>query len=130
MSLKLSLKPGEKLIIDSAVITNSGPKCHLVVENTVPLLREKDILTEESARSPARRIYFAVQLMYIDRSQLRVHHQTYWLRVREFLEAAPRALPIIEKMSRQILAGEYYMALKTCKKLIALEEEILSRVQQ
>lgn len=129
MSLKLSLKPGEKLIIDGAVITNAGPKCNLVVENTVPLLREKDILTEKNAKSPAKRIYFAVQLMYIDQIHLQAHHETYWLRVREFLEAVPRALPIIEKMSHQVLAGEYYLALKTCKKLIALEEEILSHVQ-
>lgn len=117
------------MIIGGAVITNSGGKTNLIVENTVPILREKDILSAEKANSPARRIYFAVQLMYIDESNLTVHHKSYWRLVREFLEAAPRTLKIIDSMSKEILNGNYYQALKTCKKLIAFEEEVIARVQ-
>ena len=129
MGLKITLKPGERMIIGGAVITNSGGKTNLIVENTVPILREKDILSAEKANSPAHRIYFAIQLMYIDESNLTVHHKSYWRLVREFLEAAPRALKIIDRMSKEILNGNYYQALKTCKKLIAFEEEVIARVQ-
>ncbi len=45
MALKISLKPHEKMILGGAVITNGNSMgCHLVIENKVPILREKDIL--------------------------------------------------------------------------------------
>ncbi len=129
MGLKITLKPGERMIIGGAVITNGMAKANFIIENTVPILREKDILSTEKANSPARRIYFAIQLMYIDAENLTVHHKSYWKLVREFLDAAPRTLGIIEQISKSILGGNYYQALKTCKKLIAYEEEIIASVQ-
>ena len=66
MSLKVELKPGEKLIVGNCVITNSDQRTRLFIDGKAPILREKDILTPETADSPAKRIYLAVQLMYID----------------------------------------------------------------
>ncbi len=129
MALKITLKPGERMIIGGAVVTNGSAKANLIVENPVPILREKDILSAEQANSPARRIYFAIQLMYIDGNNLTDHHKAYWKLVREFLSAAPGALEIVERISREILNGSYYQALKTGKKLIAYEEEVIARVQ-
>ena len=117
------------MIIGGAVITNGATKCNFFVENTVPILREKDILSEEKANTPARRIYFSIQLMYIDGTRLTTHHKLYWKLVRNFLEAAPSALGIIDRISEDILNGEYYKALKTCKKLIAYEEGVIASVQ-
>lgn len=128
MGLKISLKPNERMIIDGAVITNSGTKCHFIVENNVPILREKDILSTEKATTPARRIYFSIQLMYIDGNNLTSHHKLYWKLVRGFLEAAPSTKNIINKMSNEILHGNYYQAMKTCKKLIQFEEEVIASV--
>lgn len=129
MGLKITLKPKERMIIGGAVIANGGTKANLIIENTVPILRAKDILSAEKANSPARRIYFAIQLMYIDEKNLPAHHKSYWKLVREFLNAAPSSQNIIDRISRELLEGNYYQALKTCKKLIAYEEEILTSVQ-
>ena len=129
MGLKITLKPGERMIIGGAVITNGGQKCNFIVENKVSILRDKDILSAENANSPARRIYFAIQLMYIDANNLKTHHKLYWELVKEFLDAAPSALGIVDQISEDILEGKYYQALKSCKKLIAFEEEIIARVQ-
>jgi len=117
------------MIVGGAVITNGNSKTNLIVENTVPILRNKDILNVEDAKSPARRIYFAIQLMYIDEKNLATHHQTYWKLVREFLEAAPSTTGAIDNISEDILNNRYYQALKRCKKLIAYEEEIIASVQ-
>ena len=117
------------MIIGGAVITNGGQKSNFIVENKVPILREKDILSAENAKSPARRIYFTIQLMYIDGNNLKTHHKQYWALVRDFLEAAPSALTIIDEISENILRANYYRALKTCKKLIAYEKEVMARVQ-
>ncbi len=117
------------MIISGAVITNGDAKSNFIVENTVPILRQKDILSTKKANSPARRIYFSIQLMYIDEDNLSRYHKTYWKLVREFLSAAPGALPIIDRISKEILDSDYYRALKTCKKLIAYEEEAIASVQ-
>ena len=62
MALKITLKPHEKMILGGAVIANGNSTgCHLIIENKVPILREKDILSEKDADSPCRRLYFIVQ---------------------------------------------------------------------
>lgn len=128
MGLKITLKPGERMILGGAVITNGGTKANIIVENSVPILREKDIISFETANSPARRIYFSIQLMYIDETNLTTHHKTYWELVNDFLKAAPSALGIIDQISGEILKSNYYQALKNCKKLIAYEEKLIASV--
>lgn len=130
MALKITLKPNERMIIAGAAITNGGSAANLIIENNVPILREKDILGKKDADSPARRIYFVVQIMYLDPENLAAHHQSYWDLVRDFIKAAPSSLPIIEKISRQILAGRYYKALKCSRTLIEYEDSLLARVKE
>lgn len=127
MALKITLKPDERIIIGGTAITNGGPAATLLVENKVPILREKHILRKENADSPARRIYFAVQLMYVDQDNLARYHKLYWNLVRGFIKAAPSALGLIGDLSREILAGRYYQALKLARKIIEYEQLILSR---
>lgn len=128
MSLKISLKPQERIVIGGAVVTNGSTKTELFFENKVPILREKDIMTESDATSPARRIYFVVQLMYIDDTSLAVHHKNYWVLVNDFIKAAPSSLPMIDQLNDQILKCQYYAALKTARSLIEYEQEVISRV--
>jgi flagellar protein FlbT len=130
MALKLTLKAQEKMIIDGAVITNGSNRCELFIENSVPILRQKDILSEKDANSPTRRIYFAIQLMYIDRANLELHHKTYWKLVQDLIQAVPSALPVIDEISDNILKGQYYQALKGARNLIDYEKEVVERVQQ
>ena len=125
MALKISLKPHERMIIDGAVVSNGTVKCELIIENNVPILRQKDIMSEKEANSPARRIYFAIQLMYIDEENLAVYHKNYWKLVKDFIQAAPRVLPVVDEISHHILKGQYYQALKLAKNLIAYEREAI-----
>lgn len=127
MALKLTLKPHEKLIIGGAVVTNGNATSEFIVENTVPILREKDIMREDQATSPCGRIYFVIQLMYIDEKNLSAHHNTYWQLVRELLDAAPSTLGLIDQISWYILGNKYYQALKLTKKLMEYELEVINR---
>jgi flagellar protein FlbT len=129
MALKLTLKPHERLILGGAVLTNGNNTSEILVENNVPILREKDIMRQEDANSPCRRIYFIIQLMYIDEKNLSAHHNTYWQLVRELLEAAPSTLGLIDQISWYILGNKYYQALKLTKKLIAYEQEAINHVR-
>ena len=128
MALKITLKPHERMIIGGAVITNGTTRGDFLVENKVPILRQKDIMSEKDAASPCRRIYFAIQLMYIDGDNLITHHNTYWNLVHDVVKAAPSMLGLIDQISEQILGSRYYQALKLARKLIEYEQEVLDRV--
>jgi flagellar protein FlbT len=123
MALKINLKPHERLIIDGAVITNGNTKCEFIVENNVPVLRQKDILREKDAVTPCKRVYFVIQLMYIDSKDLVEKHNLYWSLVKDVVEAAPSTAVLLEEISEYILVNKYYPALKLAKKLIEYEEE-------
>ena len=125
MSLKITLKPYENVIIGGAVIKNGASSSHLLIENNVPILRQSDILSEHEATTPCRRIYLAIQLMYIDEKRSAEIHPIYWELVRELLGAAPSMKDLISQISQAILSDRYYQALKLTKKLVAYEEELL-----
>jgi flagellar protein FlbT len=128
MALKLTLKPGEKMIIGGAVVRNGVSKAELFIENKVPLLREKDIMGEKDARTVAERIYFTVQLMYIDQESLVDHHNAYWHYVGQLTKAAPSSIALVDQISEKIVSNQYYQALKLSRKLMDYEKEIMSRV--
>ena len=127
--LKIILKPHKKFIIGGAVITNGDAKSTFVVENDVPILREKDILSLAAADTPCKKIYFAIQLMYVDNKNLPEHHKTYWELVKDVAEAAPSTKPLLQEISNEILNDRYYQALKLTKRLIDYEQEVINRVR-
>jgi flagellar protein FlbT len=129
MALKITLKPGERMVIGGAVLTNgNSASCDLVIENKTPILRQKDILTEETADSPCRRIYYAIQLMYIDEYNLAAYHKVYWDLVKDLVHAAPSTVVRIDSISEHILQQQYYQALKLTKRLIDYEQEAIEHV--
>ncbi len=126
MALKILLKPGERIIIGGAVLTNGKTPAQLLVENQVPILRQKDIMGRDEATTPCRRIYLVIQLMYIDAGNLPAHHHTYWNLVQEVVKAAPSTLPWIDRISDHILNNRCYQALKLARRLIEYEEETVA----
>ncbi len=125
MALKVELKPHERIIIGACVITNTDQRARLLIDgDNIPILREKDILRPETADTPAKLIYLAVQLMYISPDP-QVNHGTYFNLVRDIVTAAPSTWTIIEEINNHILNGELYQALKEARKLVAYEKTLL-----
>ena len=129
MALKIALKPQEKLIISGAVITNGAGRSDFIVENSVPILRHKDIMSINDADSPCKKIYFAIQLMYVDGKNMAEHHRAYWELVKDVAAAAPSQKPLLQEISENILQDRHYQALKLTKKLIAYEQEVINHVR-
>jgi flagellar protein FlbT len=125
MSLKVELKPHERLIIGNCVVTNSDQRTRLFIDGSAPILREKDILTAETANSPARRIYFAVQLMYLDDDISKLRGE-YFSLVNDIVTAAPSCIPIVDEINNDILTGSLYKALKAARRLIQYEQDLLA----
>ena len=130
MPLKLDLRPHEKLFLGGAVIVNGDSRCHLTVINDVPVLREKDILKEQDADSPCKRIYLAVQMMYMDSQHLPKYHQYYWEQVRSVVDVAPSTTDRLAAISNSVLDGHYYQALKAARDLIRYEQELVSNARK
>ena len=125
MSLKVELKPHERLIVGNCVITNSDQRTRLFIDGKAPVLREKDILSVATADSPAKRVYFAVQLMYLD-DDIEKLRRDYFALVTDLVRAAPSTIQIIDEINNEILTGQLYKALRAAKKLIQHEQDILS----
>ena len=127
MALKVELKPGEKLLVGNCIITNSDQRTRLFIDGRVPILREKDILTSETANTPAKRIYLAVQLMYIE-DDITAAKDAYFALVNDFIEAVPSSVGLITQINNEILTEQLYKALKAAQKLIDYEQDLLSNV--
>lgn len=130
MPLKLSLKPGEKFVLNGAVITNGDKRSSMVIQNKASILREKDIMQEVEADTPAKRIYFSIMMMYLDVEEELDFYQEFALRTTEFMSAVenPDALAVCVAISKDVMSTDYYNALTKCRALIEFENERLQYV--
>lgn len=129
MPLTLRLEPRKKIIINGAVVENVGAATSIVVHNNANILKEKDVLTEADADTPARRVYYAAQCAYLF-EQGRDEYVALFNRLAdEYLGAAPSAAQVIAGVRGDLAAGRYYAALRACRKLLDHEAERLERVQ-
>ena len=130
MALKLALRPHERVILGGAVVTNGSAATTLAIENNVPILRGKDVLTEEQADSYCKKIYFAVQLMYLGEVPNVQLANLYSQLATELIAVAPSTKDLISIITADVLNGKYYQALKQAKQLIKYEEELLNHASE
>jgi flagellar biosynthesis repressor protein FlbT len=124
MALVIDLKQGEKILIGEAVITNDGQRARLHIAGDAPIMREKDVMQESDADTPAKRIYFLIQCMYLARNPGQ-YHKKYFGLVEEIQHASPSSSFFFMQINDQIMAGSYYKALKLAKELISHEKELV-----
>jgi flagellar protein FlbT len=129
MPLKLSLKPGERFVLNGAVVQNGDRRCSLVLQNKASVLREKDIMQAEEVTSPARHVYFPVMMMYLDEGGSDKYYDEFLRRMTEFMNVIANPLVLAEcvGVSKSIMSREFYKALMGCRKLIDYEDERLGR---
>lgn len=130
MSLRISLRDGEKLIINGAVLRATG-RTQFVIENQVSVLRDREIMAPEEATSPARRLYFACMMAYIDSNHISEHHDRIVELLRDLLGAlqAEEARAACIRFASQVAVSDFYRALAECRTLIRYETEALARLE-
>lgn len=124
MPLRVELKPFERIVIGQSVITNSESRTAFLIDGDAPILREKDILTSETATTPVKRIYLCVQMMYLE-NNIPAYQELYLVFIKELIEAVPSFRDAIESVSNLILSGSLYKALRELRSLIKREDELL-----
>jgi flagellar protein FlbT len=130
LPLKLSLKPGERFVLNGAVVQNGDRRGVLILQNKASVLREKDILQPEDANTPARRIYLPVMMMYLDPNDASKYYDEFVQRLSDFMGAIrnPQVLAECVTISRCCMQRDYYKALLGCRKLIEYEDVRLGNV--
>ena len=125
MALVIDLKPGEKLLIGEAVITNDSQRTRLHIAGNAPIMREKDVMQEAEANSPCKKIYFLVQCMYLA-DDVGAYKDIYFKHVEDIQKAAPSCTIFLAQINDHILSGAFYKGLKIAKQLIEHEQELIS----
>lgn len=129
MTLKVDLKPGERIVIGRSVVTNGQARSSLLIDGSEPVLRERDILREEAADTPAKRIAYVVQMMYLAGQQDALL-PAYTELARGVMKAAPSMIGLVESVTNHVLTGQLYKAFREARKLVAHEASIFEHAQR
>lgn len=127
MALKIKLKPHEKAIINGAVIQNGPRATEFIIKNFAQILREPEVMQQEDANTPAKRTYFAAQLMLLDPDNA----ESYKAQFTGLLNDLAQALTNKEMLGKLTAAADaiaqnnYYQALRQMRDVIDYEAILL-----
>ena len=125
-TLKISLKPNEKIYVNGAVI-RVDRKVTIELMNDVQFLLESHVIQADQASTPLRQLYFIVQIMLINPAG-----------AAEAREMFRRSLPMLiasfdnqdicnslKQIDRMVGEDDIYEALKAIRALYPLERKAL-----
>ena len=128
MPLSIKLPAKEKVIINGAVIENTGEATTIVLHNRADILRRKEVMRESEATTPAKRIYYACQCAYLFEDQREKYLPLMRDFLKDYIDAAPSAKDIHDEINGLLDEERYYSALKRVQKLMKHEAERLKSV--
>ena len=125
--MQISLKPGERIFINGAVL-RVDRKVTLELLNDVTFLLESHVLQANEATTPLRQLYFVVQTMLMDPANAEtaklVFEKTHRLLLAAFENK--EILEGLKSVGDLIAAEKIFDALKTIRGLYRVEETILA----
>lgn len=126
-SLRITLKPGEKIYVNGAVM-RADRKVSLEFLNDVQFLLENHVLQPDDATTPLRQLYFVVQTMLMAQGEnaeaQAMYRRSLPLTMACFSDERVRAG--LKEVDRCVWEGQVYEAMKILRGLYALEEAILA----
>mgnify|MGYP000046916560 CR=1 FL=1 len=127
MPLLIDFKSCDKLTINGSVLENIGGNTKILVHNKSAILREKEVLSQEDAQTPASSVYFELQGAYIlaDPEERINCLKRFDQRLNEFIAACPNAMDIALKVRGHVEADRVYKGLKEAQNLIKYESNVL-----
>jgi len=123
MALVIDLKPNEKILVGNTMITNDKQRTRLHIEGDAPILREKNTMTADQATTPAKKLYFILQSVYLlpaDRAMERF--DDYFSHLENMTLIAPQISDFLDEISKNLIQGTYYKGMKLVQDLINNEE--------
>jgi flagellar protein FlbT len=128
MALRISLKDGERIVVNGAVIRSFG-RSNIGVENKAAILRGREIMDPADATSPAKLLYFKTMLAYIDPDGVEDHQNAIIDVLRQVAATLTSDVGFghIQRFAENVAQLGYYRALADCRALIAIEASTLLR---
>jgi len=117
------------MVINGAVLENVGSNAKIIVHNQATILREKEVLSESVAATPASRVYFALQCAYMFPEKRDEYLELLETHLTDYLDACPSATAIGEKIRGHIEAENLYKGLKAVQELIEHEVKVMNSFQ-
>ena len=125
-TLKISLRPGEKIYINGAVV-KVDRKVSLELLNDVQFLLESHVLQLNEASTPLRQLYFILQVMLMNPTgatqAYEMFRKTLPLMLASFAE--PEICGALKQVDRMVGEGHVFEALKAIRSLYPLEKRAL-----
>ena len=125
-TLKISLKPGEKIYLNGAVV-RVDRKVTLELLNDVQFLLESHVLQMEEANTPLRQLYFILQVMLMNPTGANdaydMFRRSLPLMIASFSD--PEITGTLKHIDRMVSEGHVYDALKAIRGLYPLERMAL-----
>lgn len=116
MPLKMTLEPQEWFMVgDTKVVNIWNDTAKFKIEGAAPILRQAHMMSEKDTDTAAKRVYYAVQLLYLGVTPTPAK---YFLLVEALLKEHPAAGDTVWKANLNIAKGSFYGALREYRELI------------
>lgn len=120
MPLKVVLRPGEKLIVNGAVLGAGDRAATLFLHNHAQFLRGRDMLRPEDAHCPLGHLQLAIQALYLAADpDASAYRASLVDAARAASATRPELAAEIDACAHLALSGAGYQAMRRCARLIA-----------
>ena len=127
--LVLKLSPKERVLINGAVIENGDRRSRLsIVTPNAHILRLRDAVHPEEAKTPVRRACFAMQLVLTGDSEPEDAHHGLMRQIEELSQVFqdPDSRRILADAGQAVSDCQHYRALKNLRSLMPREDRLLA----
>lgn len=129
-TLRISLKAGERIFINGAVL-RVDRKVSLEFMNDVTFLLENHVMQPEEATTPLRQLYFIVQMMLINPAgvdqSMEMFRKSIVMLLSCFNDEEVRSE--LKHIDGMVIQGKAFESLKAIRSLYPVEEKILNTPQ-
>lgn len=127
--LVLKLSPKERVLVNGAVIENGDRRSRLsIMTPGAHILRLRDAIHPEEAKTPVRRVCYAVQLVLSGDSSAEEMHLPLLRQIEELSQVFtdPDSRKNLEEASSAVIAKQHYRCLKALRALLPREERLFA----
>lgn len=117
MPLKFTLRPGEKVIVNGAVIGRGEEPGSFYLFNKANFLRGREVMKEEKADTVEKKLYLVIQLIYLFPEDAIENLEKFEVILAETMRHRTESLTELTEVARLVHSGDYYRALKATAKL-------------
>ena len=126
--LVLKLSPGEKFIVNGAVLENGDKPSRIrITDNDARVLRCQDALHPDEVDTPVKQVYYAIQLLItgdLEEERTVPAVDAECVKLEEVFETInPELVP---KLRNMIQRGNYYSALCHLRQILVIEAGLLA----